>query len=129
MRQVPIVPKISDSRFHRQGRGRGALSLQGDPFRALIIAVAVAASSLTTAAIPAAASATGNSVPAAAWTAPRSEDEAQNGRLVFDGWPGACFAHEECFGSMAPQYDIWSANPDGTGLTNLTNAPGVDAGG
>lgn len=54
-----------------------------------------------------------------------------NGKLLFEGWAWqSCYVPQpRCTSSVAMNYDIWSANPDGTGLTNLTRVPGVDADG
>lgn len=51
-------------------------------------------------------------------------DTPQNGRIVFDGW--GCLG-TTCSASMAAGYDLWSVNPDGSGLVNLTPTPGIDA--
>ncbi len=44
--------------------------------------------------------------------APAGADTGPNGQIVFDEW-------------LCCSYDIWVVNPDGTGLTNLTNTPDV----
>lgn len=70
--------------------------------------------------------------PASADARSPDEVEARNGKLLFEAWTGwhSCYAlREECLSSTTPNYDIWSVNPDGTGLTNLTHAPGIDTDG
>lgn len=57
-----------------------------------------------------------------------------NGLLLFEGWGGwvVCYAPNGCQRSIDPNtltYDLWTAGADGSGLTNLTNAPGVDTDG
>lgn len=47
-----------------------------------------------------------------------------NGLLVFEGWGGNSYTN---FDSTAPVYDLWTMQPDGSGLTNITNTVGVDA--
>lgn len=46
-----------------------------------------------------------------------------NGRIVFEGW--GCLG-VTCSQGSNPAYDIWSVEPDGSGLMNLTPGPGAD---
>jgi TolB protein len=45
-----------------------------------------------------------------------------NGKILFEGWGNVDGSTEP----DASQYDIWIAEPDGSGVTNLTDSPGVD---
>lgn len=56
------------------------------------------------------------------WNAPRLERP-----HPFEGWGYCTSAGPMCFGPTAPNYDIWTVAPDGTGLINVTRAPGADA--
>lgn len=54
---------------------------------------------------------------------------AQKGKLMFEAWVGypECFyMPATCFSPMTPGYDIWVAEADGSGLTNVSNSPGLD---
>ncbi|MDQ4142860.1 MAG: hypothetical protein M3198_03805 [Actinomycetota bacterium] len=48
----------------------------------------------------------------------------RNGLIVFEGWVACVAPH--CVSPANPAYDLWTVASDGTGLTNITNAPGVD---
>lgn len=70
----------------------------------------------------------------AAASAPATPRGEPNGLLLFEGWGGwlLCYAPGQCQRSIdpnAPAYDLWSVSEDGSGLRNLTKAPGVDTDG
>jgi Tol biopolymer transport system component len=55
-----------------------------------------------------------------------------NGRILFEGWGGCVGTSDVCqlsINGQTPSYDIWSSEPDGSGLVNLTASPGVDTDG
>lgn len=51
---------------------------------------------------------------------PAAADGPNEGKLIFEGWGLSDWT------GLAPNYDIWIVNPDGTGLENLTDAPGYE---